>query len=133
MVQRKRAQEEKVLTEVELEVMNAIWALGRCTVREVHEALSQERELAYTSVATMMKILEQKRILRAQKGEKAHFYEPLLLKSEYEAMSLKHLANHLFEGSPTSMVMRLLDGTDLSKPEIDAIRKLLAKKSESRS
>jgi predicted transcriptional regulator len=125
MVSRKRALPEKPLTEVELELMNVIWELGRCTVKEVQNALPKDRDLAYTSVATMMKILEQKGFLKSQKEDRAHTYLPLLSRSEYEGASLRHLANNLFHGDPKSMVMRLLDDTGLSQTELESIRALL--------
>jgi predicted transcriptional regulator len=78
MAQKKRTKLEKVFTEVELELMNAIWDLGECTVKDVQEALPKDRELAYTSVATMMKILEQKGALKSEKKDRAHTFEPLV-------------------------------------------------------
>ncbi len=125
MAAKKKIAMDKPLTEVELELMNAIWDLGTCTVKDVHQALSKGRDLAYTSVATMMKILEQKGALQSQKGDRAHTYQTLITRGEYETSSLRHLANNLFHGDPTTMVMRLLNDTHLSKDEIQAIRKVL--------
>ena len=125
MTPRKKAKIEKPLTEVELELMNAIWDLGDCTVKDVQTRLSQERELAYTSVATIMKILEQKEVLSSRKDDRAHTYHPLVSRQEYEATSLKHMAKSLFRNDPSSMVMRLLDEADLSENELKEIRKVL--------
>ncbi len=125
MVQKKRTKLEKVFTEVELELMNAIWNLGECTVKEVQETLPEGRELAYTSVATMMKILEQKGALKSEKKDRAHTYKALVSRIDYERISLEHLKTNVFGGDPTSMVMRLLDDSDLSKKEIEVIRGLL--------
>lgn len=122
---RKKPTIEKPLTEVELEIMNAIWDLGECNVKDVQVALSKERELAYTSVATIMKILQQKGALSLRKDDRAHTYVPLLSRSEYEAVSLQHLAQNLFRGDPSSMVARLLNDSDLSNDELKAIRKIL--------
>jgi predicted transcriptional regulator len=116
---------EKLLTEVELEIMNAVWRLGECTVKEVQGALPPGRDLAYTSVATMMKILEQKRILKGHKKDRAHTYTPLVAREEYEAQTLRHLAQNVFQGNPSSMVMRLLSESKLSPDELKAIEKLL--------
>jgi predicted transcriptional regulator len=125
MVQRKRNQGERSLTEVELELMNIIWELGECTIKDVQSALPQARALAYTSVATMMKILEGKKIRGSRKTDRAHTYHPMVSKSEYEAVALRHIANHLFQGDPSFMVMRLLDEADLSEKELEAIRSFL--------
>ena len=125
MMSRKKQKIEKLLTEVELELMTIIWELGECTVKDVQGALPASRDLAYTSVATIMKILEQKHVLASHKAERAHTYAPLVTRAEYEAASLKHLANNLFKGDPTSMVMRMLDESDLSDKELSAIRTML--------
>ena len=116
---------DKPLTEVELQLMNAIWKLEECTVKDVQNEITKTRDLAYTSIATVMKILEQKGILKSTKGDKAHLYSPLISKAEYETSSLEHLTQNLFEGDPTSMVARLLNDTKLSKDELSAIQKLL--------
>jgi len=125
VVGRKRIKLEKLLTEVELELMNVVWELGETTVKGVQEALPSERDLAYTSVATIMKILEQKGALESQKKEKAHVYTPLIARAEYEAMSLQHLQANVFGGDPTSMVMRLLNDARMSQKEMEAIRTLI--------
>ncbi len=125
MAKKRKSELEKPLTEVELELMNAVWDLGVCTVKEVQRAVSQKRELAYTSIATVMKILEEKGALESNKGERVIIYKPLLSRDEYGRASLKHLASNVFQGNPSSMVMRLLDDSKLSLDELHAIRKLL--------
>jgi predicted transcriptional regulator len=125
MVQRKRNSGDRSLTAVELELMNIVWELGDCTVKDVQNALPKDRALAYTSVATMMKILEGKGVLESRKNDRAHTYYPLISKAQYEASALRQIANHLFQGDSTSMVMRLLDEADLSQKELEAIRSFL--------
>lgn len=115
----------KPLTEVELQLMNIIWEFGDCTVKDVQIGLSRDRYLAYTSVATIMKILEQKCFLKSQKSDKAHTFQVLVSKKDYESLSLRHLAVNLFNSNPTSMVSRLLDDTKISKKDLEAIQKVL--------
>lgn len=122
---KKKIKIEKQFTEVELELMNVIWDLGQCTVKDVQVRLQEKRELAYTSVATMMKILEQKGILISQKDDKAHIYRPIVFRQDYESACLKHMTENVFQGDPSSMVMKLLSETKLSKDELQAIRLLL--------
>jgi predicted transcriptional regulator len=125
MTPRKKTSTQKPLTEVELELMSLIWDLGECTVKDVQNRLSKGRDLAYTSVATIMKILEQKGALGSRKSDRAHTYYPLIQRQEYEATTLRHLAKSLFHDDPSMMVMRLLDEGDLSDEELKAIRKIL--------
>ena len=131
MSQRRKQKLEKPLTEVELQLMNAIWSLGECTVKEVQQEIAKTRELAYTSIATVMKILEQKGVLKSVKTDKAHLYSSLIAKADYESSSLQHLADNLFQGDPSSMVMRLLNDSDLSKSELSAIQKILDERTKS--
>jgi predicted transcriptional regulator len=121
----KRVKLEKLFTDVELEMMNAIWDIGECTVKDVQEKLSATRDLAYTSVATIMKILEKKKALKSLKKDRAHTYLPLISRDEYEAMSLQDLKTNVFGGDPASMVMRLLNDTGLSQKELESIRSLM--------
>jgi predicted transcriptional regulator len=125
MSARKKAVINKPLTDVELELMTIVWELGECSVKDVQTHLPEGRDLAYTSVATVMKILEQKGVLASRKADRAHTYQALVSRAEYEASSLRHLTDHLFHGDPSSMVMRLLSDDKLSAEELKAIRKLL--------
>jgi predicted transcriptional regulator len=127
----KKKTSERILTEVELELMNVIWGLDECTVREVQEALPKGRDLAYTSVATIMKILEGKRVLASRRSDKAHVYRPLLSRADYESTTLRHVTENVFGGNPASVVMRLLDETELSRDELQSIRKLLNERIQS--
>lgn len=125
MRQKKKTKFEKPFTEVELEIMNVIWNLGDCTVKEVQTALQLTRDLAYTSVATMMKILEQKGALGSKKDDRVHTYRPVISREDYEVGSLRHLADNVFQGDPGAMVMRLLTESKITKEELQTIRKLL--------
>ena len=95
-----------LLTEVELEFMNAVWAIGKGTVREVMNNLSPPRELAYTSASTIIRILEQKKFLK----------------------TLQHLSAKLFNNTPSSLVARLVDDENLSDDALQEIRDLLDKR-----
>ena len=125
MTQKRKAKLEKPLTEVELELMNVIWELNSCTVKDVQKGVQQIRDLAYTSVATMMKILEQKGVLKSKKDDRVHTYEPIVSREDYETASLKHLSDNVFRGDPSSMVMRLISENKLSNEDLQNIKMLL--------
>lgn len=119
---------EKLLTELELEIMNRVWAKEPCTVRDIQNALLPQKELAYTSIATIMKILEEKGFLNSQKTDKTHLFTARVSKESYETKTLKHVTEKLFNGSPGSMVARLLDDAELSAEDLKIIRTLLKEK-----
>lgn len=119
---------QKLLTEVELELMNVIWDLGDATVRQVVDVLPKKRSLAYTSVATFMKILEKKKVLRSKSVDRALRYFPLLSRDEYESRSVGHLLDNVFKGTPSALVARLIEDASFSHEDLAMIRKVLREK-----
>ena len=121
----------KQLTDVELELMTILWHIGEGTVNQVITELSPQRELAYTSVSTILRILEQKKVVKTRKEGRGHVYIPLLMKSEYESQTVRHVVDHVFAGTPVTLVKRLLDTLNLTEKELQDIKQLI-KKSESK-
>lgn len=115
----------ELLTTVELEFMMVLWRMGSGTVREVLEGLGGEEKRAYTSVATVLKVLHDKGYLSAKKVNRAIHYEPSLSKTEYEGKTLKSLSATLFNGTPTALVARLVDDEDLSEETIKEIKEII--------
>jgi predicted transcriptional regulator len=116
------------LTEVELEFMTELWALGEGTVRDVLANLDPSRNLAYTSAATILRIMEQKAFVTSKKQGQTFVYKPVLAKEEYQSKSLIDLSNKLFDGTPASLVARLVDDQGISEEALEEIRALLDKR-----
>ncbi len=121
----RRTGRPKLLTEVELELMSTLWQLDEGTVRDVLGRLPRGRSLAYTSVSTILRILEGKRLVKSRKVGKANVYRPTVSKSVYESRSVRHLVDKVFDGTPSAMVMRLLDDEGLSSDELREIQRML--------
>ncbi len=117
----------RLLTEVELELMNILWRIDRGTVKDVLLYLADDRKLAYTSAATILRILEQKKIVKSEKQGRAHLYIPILEKSTYESLSLQHALKHVFNNDPASMVARLVNSRPLDQKELEQITKIINK------
>lgn len=115
----------RLLTEVELQLMNIVWNLDKATIKEVVSHLPKERPLAYTTVATVIKILEQKGFLECQKNSYAHVFHPVVTKYEYENACLDHIVANVFDGEPMALVQRLLMAKKLPSDDIEAIEKAL--------
>lgn len=121
--------ERKRLTETELELMQIIWRLGEATVHEVIKHLPNHRQLAYTSVSTIIRILEKKDVLSSRKGQgNSYIYTPLIQKLDYEKDSLGHLIKNVFAGTPSSLVRTLVDSTDISEDDLIEIKKIFSKR-----
>jgi predicted transcriptional regulator len=119
---------EKPLTATELEMMNVLWRIAPASVHQVVEALLPQRQLAYTSVSTIVRILEQKGYVRSRKEGRGHLYEPTISKETYQVASLQHLVSNVFDGTPTLLVQRLVDSEQIDPEELDQIRRALRKK-----
>ena len=119
------------LTRCELEVMDVVWRRGRATVQDVVDAL--DRSLAYTTVMTTLKILEQKRrVLKRVKQGRAYVYEPIVTRQEVGQSMAGELTRHLFRGSVKSLVLNLLDRQALSPADIEELKQAIASLEEDR-
>jgi predicted transcriptional regulator len=118
------------LTATELEMMNVIWRLGSCTVSQVQAALRPARELAYSSVSTIIRILEQKGFVTSSKVGRGHLYSAAMPKRDYQALSLEHVVKQVFDDTPSLLVQHLLDSKNLTEHELGEIRALLRRKGD---
>ena len=121
MARPKRTKPPRLMTQVELELMTHLWELGEATVREIAQRLPPGRDLAYTSVATMMRVLEGKRMVRSERRGRAHVFRPRIAKGVYQSRSVKDLVERVFDGMPTALVARLLDDDGLSREDLERI------------
>jgi predicted transcriptional regulator len=116
---------ETKLTDVELEIMQVIWDLGGGTVRQVHERLNRNRPLAYTTVMTMMGILEDKGHLTRTKHGRAYHYEPVRPKSQVISHMVDDFVGKVFAGSARPLVLSLVKDRKLSKKDLEEIARLI--------
>lgn len=121
----RQKKKNELLTEVELEFMSHLWDLGQGTVHDVIAKLAPDRNLAYTSAATILRILEQKNFVVSTKQGKTFIYKPVLEKDIYQSRSLKNLSEKLFDDTPVALVARLVDDYGLSEEALEEIRALL--------
>ena len=115
------------LTGVELEIMKVIWPLGRATVREVHDDLKRRRAIAYTTVQTMMNVLETKGHLKKQPGEKAQTYAPVRRQQQVVRSMVREFVDRVFDGSARPLLVHLLREKGLTERERRELQKLLDK------
>jgi predicted transcriptional regulator len=113
------------LTAVELEMMSIIWRIGPCSVGQVREQLLPERALAYTSVSTMVRILEQKGYVISRREGRGHLYSAAVSREAYQTRSLKEFVSKVFDGTPALLVRRLVDSDSLTPQELAQIKSIL--------
>lgn len=116
------------LTEAELRLMQIVWDKGTATVGEVAAALPGEPGLAYNTVLTTLRILEQKGYVRHTKARegRAFVYRAVVDRKEASRNAVRHVVRRFFADSPELLVLNLLDDGDLSEQELRKIRNLLA-------
>jgi predicted transcriptional regulator len=117
-----------VPTGQELAIMKVLWQRGRSTVREVYEELRRERPLAYTTVLTMMGILEHKGYVKKTAGERAYIYTPARPQQQVVGGLVNDFVNRVFDGSAKPLLVHLIESRELSAKEVDELRKLLREK-----
>jgi predicted transcriptional regulator len=114
------------LTEAELRLMEVIWTKRRATVAEVAEALPQEPALAYNTVLTTMRILEEKGYLRhiQSKQGRAFIYRPVITRESASRNAVRHLLRRFFGDSAEALVLNLIENEEISEDELRRIREL---------
>jgi predicted transcriptional regulator len=117
----------KTLTGQELEIMKIVWERERATVRDVYEALLEKRKVAYTTVMTMMKILEQKGYLKKSQEERAYVYRAAQPKRQVIGAMVRDFINRVFNGSAEPLLVHLVEEHHLSQKDLEEIAKLRRK------
>jgi BlaI family penicillinase repressor len=120
-----------VLGSQELQIMEVIWDRGRVTVRDVYETLLERRRIAYTTVMTMMNILEGKGFLKRIAGtDRAYVYEPARPRKIVLRAMVNEFVERVFGGSANPLMVHLIEDKHLSAKDLDEIRKAIGKKGD---
>ena len=101
--------------------MKVVWEHDTVTVREVYETLLKKRKVAYTTVMTMMKILEQKKYLKKNQTDRAHVYRPAQPRGKVIGAMVRDFVNRVFNGSAEPLLVHLVEEHDLSQEDLAEI------------
>jgi len=118
------------LTPLELEIMKVLWETGAANVQTVQQRL--ERELAYTTVQTMLNILHRKGKVKRALKDRAYFYRPAVTRRQVVRQAVDDMVEHLFGGSVESLVMSLVETKHLTPEKMDRLNALLKEAEEAR-
>ncbi len=105
--------------------MKIVWKSGETTVRDVYETLRQRRRIAYTTVLTMMKILEAKGYLARDREERAHVYRPARAENVVVRSMVREFVDRVFNGSARPLLLHLVKDRRLSEDEVEELARLL--------
>ena len=113
------------LTDAEARVMGVLWRRRTATVGDVVNTLARKRPVTYSTVQTILRILEGKGYVAHDKVARAFVYRPLVDQRQARRRALKQLATRLFEGSPSLLVLNALEDTTIAPDELKRLRKLI--------
>ena len=118
-------QGSKTLTEHELEIMKVVWQHHEATVRQVYEALLQHKQVAYTTVSTMMNILEGKGYLEKRPDGRAYCYRPTEPQQKVVSTLVGDFLDRVFDGSARPLLLSLIEDRKVSARDLDEIAHLI--------
>jgi BlaI family penicillinase repressor len=115
------------LTPQELAIMKVVWRLTEATVRDVHSALQSTRPVAYTTVMTMMRILEEKGYLRKTVADRAHVYRPARPRHQVVGAMVKDFVDRVFDGASDALLVHLAKDNRLTEKQRRLVKQLIEK------
>ena len=113
------------LTPQELAIMKVVWRKEESTVRDVHAALSESRPIAYTTVMTLMRILQEKGYLTKVTHEKAHVYRPAKPRQQVIGGMVRDFLDRVFDGASDALLVHLARDNKLTTKQKRIVQKLL--------
>jgi len=113
------------LTPQELAIMKIVWKVDRATVRDVYEALREKRAVAYTTVMTMMRILEEKGYLKKTLVDRAHVYRPTKPRQQVVGALVREFIERVFDGAPDRLLLHLAKDQALTDKQRRLIKQLI--------
>ncbi|MFA5669078.1 MAG: BlaI/MecI/CopY family transcriptional regulator [Balneolaceae bacterium] len=113
------------LGETEMEILHHVWELGEATVANVQERILEDRKVAYTTVMTTMKNLNDKGFLKYRKQGVTFVYSAAIKPEDVQFSLINNLVHKVFKGSPSALVQTLVKGENLNEDDINAIKKLI--------
>ncbi len=112
-------------TPQELEIMKLVWERQAATVRDVYEALLERRRIAYTTVMTMMNILEAKGYLKKRRKDRAFLYRPARPKDQVIGGMIREFVDRVFNGSAEPLLVHLVKDRKLSEEDLQEIARMI--------
>ena len=113
------------LTPQELAIMKVVWSLDQATVRQVYETLREQRPIAYTTVMTMMRILEEKGYLKKALVDRAHLYKPVKPRQQVVGAMVRDFVDRVFDGVPDRLLLHMAKDNTLTEKQRRLVKQLI--------
>jgi len=115
-------------TELELEILKVLWQIEPATVRQVRDSLADFRNLAYTTVMTVMSIMFEKSYLKRKKDGRSYVYQAAYREQKATRNLLQDIIDRVFGGSTTAVMQHLLESSEIDNEELKRIRAVIDRK-----
>lgn len=126
----KRDLDSIILTRQELQIMKVVWEMGNATVKEVCDTMSQTKTVAYTTILTLMGILEEKGALIHTRAGRAFVYSPVLSRQQATRNQIRDVINRFFDGRPEGLIEDVLENETIAADQIEPIKNLVESRKE---
>ena len=120
----------QALTEGEQRIMRILWSKGSLSVRDVCDILNKDHKVAYTTVQTVLTVLERKKYVSSKKDGRAYIYSSLVSKREAQAEALKSLVQQFFNGSEEALAQHLISESDIDLVALDDLNEMTEDKDD---
>jgi len=120
------------LGDLQLKIMKVLWQRGECMVSDVFADISKERDLAYTTIATMLRKMEARGLISHRADGRTFIYRAAIDEHAVTSNMSDHLIDRLFEGSLTDLVCHLLETREVSRDELAKIEKVIAQRKKAK-
>ncbi|MFZ0829177.1 MAG: BlaI/MecI/CopY family transcriptional regulator [Verrucomicrobiia bacterium] len=111
---------------LEMQVLSVLWKHGPCTVREALDAMPDGKARAYTTILSVMQVMERKGLVSHETRGKAHVYAACVSRSNATGPLLRNLVKHVFGGSAAAVLQQFLAGTSVDPEELKEMKGLIA-------
>jgi BlaI family transcriptional regulator, penicillinase repressor len=112
-------------TELEMKILSLLWEHGPMTARQVLESLPDQKQRAYTSVLSVMQVMDKKGFLKRRREGMTDVWRPAMKQEKVMRPFLRNIVSNLFAGRPSAVMQHLLDGTPVDRGEIQSIKRLI--------
>jgi BlaI family transcriptional regulator, penicillinase repressor len=128
MTDKKETSKEIIPTKTELDVLRILWQYGPSTVRFVHDKLNEQKNIVqYTSTLKLMQVMKEKGILERDETSMKHIYSACVAEEKVKGNLLNRFVDSIYNGSPSDLVLSLLDKDNTSEAELKKIKELFDK------
>jgi BlaI family penicillinase repressor len=119
-----------ILTRQELHIMKVVWELGNATVKEVCDTMTQTKQVAYTTILTLMGILEEKGALNHTRAGRAFVYSPVLSRQHATRNQVRDVVHRFFDGRPEALIEDILENETIAADRFEAVKNLVESRKE---